>query len=677
MTGNRYLIGVDVGGTFTDLLAYDEIKRKLLAAKVPSIPGEQWRGVLDALKELNINFEEIRAFVHGTTIATNALLERRGAKTATLSTKGFKDVLELGKGRRLTGGIFETAWRRPKPIVPRNRRHELLERTNSSGDILIKIKEKDCLDLISILKNQGAEAIAVSFINSYANPKNERLVASILRKYLHGIFVTESSALIPERGEFERSSTAVLNAYLSPVMTEYLDMLDQELIDQGVSAPFNIMGSNGGAMTLWVAAQRCASTFLSGPVGGVVGSIDIAKASELHDIITFDMGGTSTDVALVHQLIPRMSHDNQIDAFPLRMPQLDIHTIGAGGGSIIWIGPDGTVQVGPQSAGAVPGPACYGRGGLEPTISDANLLLGRLASDRPLAGGLLLDIEKAKEAFHLIASAMGADDFVAAADGVLSIAVTKMAGAVREVSVHRGFDPRDFSLISFGGAGPMHGFFVAEELGISQVIIPLLPGHLSALGQMMANLRRDLVKAWGGSLSKLSVTSLIEEATNLKQKGETLINSDGVGNERQSHEFTLDMRYCGQSFTLPIRWEPEKPDFDRLRKAFDSQHQKTFGYVDPSNDVEIVNIRLVSTGKVDKPKLEFTSDDSTKIKKSKRKVWFGMWKETEIFNRESLPTGYRFSGPAIVEESGGTSIIPQNWSVIVHSNGSLLCNYKN
>jgi len=677
MTTTRYLVGIDVGGTFTDLLAYDEVEQRLLSAKVPSFPGEQWRGVLDALVELRVEFDAIRAFVHGTTIATNSLLERKGAKTALVTTKGFRDVLEIGKGRRITGGLFDTAWQRPQPLVPRNRRHEVPERIATDGAVLAALDEADFDLLAETLRWQDVEAVAVALVNSYRNPVNEHAVATALRERLHGVPISESAALIPERGEFERTSTAVLNAYLTPVMVEYLETLSRELSDSGVSAPVNIMGSNGGAITLGIAAERCAGTFLSGPVGGVGGAVRVAEAAGQRDLITFDMGGTSTDVALVHDLTPRMSHDNQIDAFPLQMPQLDICTIGAGGGSIVWIGLDGTIQIGPQSAGAIPGPACYGRGGRDPTISDANLLLGRLPTDRALAGGLVLDAATAQSAFQGVAERLGTDDLIGLADGALAVAVAKMAGAVREVSVHRGFDPRDFTLVGFGGAGPMHGFLVAEELGMTQILIPRFPGHLSALGQMLADVRRDLVKAWGGHLSALSPDDLERQADDLRNQGSRLLAEDGVPADRHRHSFTIDMRYAGQSFTLAIPWGPGDSAFDPLRRAFDARHEETFGYADTANDAEIVNVRLVSTGLMDKPTLNFTSQARGDPEVGRRRVWFGGWTDTVTYDRAEMPVGFAFSGPAVVEEAGCTSVVPPGWVVVVHKSGALLCNSNN
>jgi N-methylhydantoinase A len=385
------------------------------------------------------------------------------------------------------------------------------------------------------------------------------------------------------------------------------------------------------------------------------------------------MGGTSTDVALVHDLSARMSFDNQIDAYPLQMPQLDIHAIGAGGGSLIWIGPDGTLQIGPRSAGAVPGPACYGHGGIEPTISDATRVLGRLPVERPLAGGLMLDRKAAEEAFRRLASRLGASDIVALADGALRIAVAKMAGAVREVSVHRGFDPQGFTLMGFGGAGPMHVFQVAVELGISRVMIPRLPGHLCALGQMLADLRRDAVMVWGGPLSGLEVGELKTRAEALRARAEALLDADGIAAARQRHDFTLDVRYVGQSFTLPTTWHPTHADWKPLREGFEARHRETFGYAAPDNDIEIVNVRLVSLGLVDKPTLKFAPEGKDKALIEERPVWFSGWVKTPVYQRELLRAGVEIAGPAILEESGGTSVLPPGWLARVHESGALIC----
>ena len=670
----RYLVGIDVGGTFTDILCLDIQNQSLLSAKTPSLPGKQWEGVLNALSELGISAGDIRAFVHGTTIATNALLERKGAKTAMVTTEGFRDTLEIGRTRRLIGGLFDIKFVRPKPLVDRPLRIEVPERTAANGEILNEIAGYDFEPLAELLKDEEVEAVAIGFVNSYANNKTERDASAALGRLLDDVPICFSTDVVAEQGEFHRFSTCVLNAYLTPVVIKYLETLSEELNDKGVKAPVNIMGSNGGAMTLPQAAKFAAGTFLSGPVGGAGGAVRICEMANVDDCITFDMGGTSTDVALIYQRTPRISHDNQIDAYPLQVPQLDIHTIGAGGGSIAWVQDDGTLEVGPQSAGALPGPACYGRGGEEPTISDANLILGRLPTERTLSGGLRLDKAASEAAFISLSKKLGDGDIVQLADGVLRIAVAKMAGAVREVSVHRGFDPRDFALLGFGGAGPMHVFLVAEELAVPQVIVPRYPGHLSALGQLLADQRLDAVRAWGGKLSAVDPAELRGPTSEMKTVASKTLLDAGFESERQKHTFTVDMRYVGQSYTLGVSLDENATSWDSVRDAFARRHTETFGHADANNDAEIVNIRLVSLGVVGKPTLAFNGGDGIDVIVEERKVWFGDdWTDCPIYNRDRMETGFSFVGPGIIEEAGGTSIVPPGWRVTVLEAGSLDC----
>ena len=668
MTEPRFIVGVDVGGTFTDILCLDAETHALRSAKVPSLPGSQWRGVLGALRELGIETGSIRAFVHGTTIATNALLERDGTETALVTTEGFRDTLEIGRTRRLTGGLFDIKFTRPKPLVDRALRLEVPERTDADGEILRAIDGFDFSDVAATIRDAGAGAVAVCFLNSYRDDANERAAGAALRDLLGDIPVCQSAELVREKGEFERFSTCVLNAYLTPVVGDYLDTLKAELEGQGVAAPVTIMGSNGGVMTLEAASGFAAGTFLSGPVGGVGGAVRVCEMAGVDSCITFDMGGTSTDVALIHDLTPRISHANQIDAYPLQVPQLDIHTIGAGGGSIAWVQPDGTLEIGPQSAGAQPGPACYGRGGTEPTISDANLLLGRLPTDRALAGGLVLSREPAEAAFVALAGKLGGGDPVALADGVIRIAVAKMAGAVREVSVHRGFDPRDFALVGFGGAGPMHVFLVAEEMAVPRVIVPRFPGHLSALGQLLADLRRDTVRAWGGRLSEIDIGAFRDNARDMRENATRRLTEDGFDGNRQDHAFAVDMRYVGQSYTLSVACDPDAVDWETLKSAFAGRHRETFGHADAENDVELVNIRLVSLGLVDKPALAFAQERGGDPVIERRGVWFdGDWRDCPVYDRAAMAAGLEVTGPAIIEEAGGTSVVPPNWRVTVHA----------
>ncbi len=669
-----YRIGVDVGGTFTDILCLDAKTQQLLSAKVPSLPGRQWRGVLNALGELGIDTGAIDVFVHGTTIATNTLLERKGAKTALVTTEGFRDTIEIGRTRRLIGGLFDIKFRRPKPLVPRDRRLEVGERIAADGAVLSELDTAALSELAGRIRDDGCGAVAVCFINAFVNDSNERRAADLLSDALDGVAVSQSAAVVREKGEFERFSTCVLNAYLTPVIADYLDTLASELEGQGIAAPVSIMGSNGGVMTLAKAAGFAAGTFLSGPVGGAGGAVRICEMAEVPGCITFDMGGTSTDVSLIHELAPRISHANQIDAYPLQVPQLDIHTIGAGGGSIAWTREDGTLEVGPQSAGALPGPACYGRGGTEATISDTNLILGRLPDDRTLSGDLRLSKPLAEEAFGRLAETVGADDVVGLADGVLRIAVAKMAGAVREVSVHRGFDPRAFPLLGFGGAGPMHVFLVAEELAIPRVLIPRYPGHLSALGQLLADLRRDFVRVWGGRLAALDIGDFRAQAEEMRRDAGALLSDDGFGPDRHAHDFSVDMRYVGQSYTLGVPCDPATVALADLRAAFGARHERTFGHDDTASDAEIVNIRLVSRGLADKPALSFSPEREGDPLIERRPVWFDDgWVDCPVYDRAAMPAGYALEGPAIVEEAGGTSVVPTRWRIAVHESGSLDC----
>ena len=674
MTTGKFLVGVDVGGTFTDILCLNTDTQAIVSAKTPSLPGKQWEGVLNALGELGIDAGDIRAFVHGTTIATNALLEHKGAKTAFVTTEGFRDTLEIGRTRRLTGGLFDIKFVRPKPLVDRTLRLEVPERMAADGEVLSPLDDFDFSPLAEELKKAGVEAVGIGFVNAYANNATEIVATEKLSALLGDIPVCNSTGVVNEQGEFHRFSTCVLNAYLTPVVRTYLKTLAGELESRGVSAPVNVMGSNGGAMSLVKAAEFAAGTFLSGPVGGAGGAVRVCEMAGVDDCITFDMGGTSTDVALIHQRTPRISHDNQIDAFPLQVAQLDIHTIGAGGGSIAWVQEDGTLELGPRSAGALPGSACYGRGGTEPTISDANLLLGRLPTERTLSGGLKLDRTASEAAFKRLSDKLGGGDIVPLADGVLRIAVAKMAGAVREVSVHRGFDPRDFALLGFGGAGPMHVFLVAEELAVPNVIVPRYPGHLSALGQLLADQRRDAVMAWGGRLSVLVPADLKERALSMRKEAAVILKADGFGDERQQHDFTVDMRYVGQSFTLSVALDLEASDWMPLRDGFARRHEQTFGHADAQNDVEIVNIRLVSRGLVDKPTLVFQQEEVGDPLIETRRVWFGDdWCDCPVLNRARLAPGMSVEGPAIIEEAGGTSVVPPGWKIDVHESGALLC----
>lgn len=671
-----HIIGIDVGGTFTDILCYNADSHALLSAKVPSVPGSQWRGVLEALDALGIDLGSIIAFVHGTTIATNTVLEQKGAKTGLLTTEGFRDVIEIGLTRRLVGGLFDMKFVRQAPLIDRTLRLEVPERVIADGSVLRSLDGFDFTAVAREFEAAGVEAVAVCFVNSYLETSNEMTAGNALRQLLKGIPISESAVLLPEKGEFGRFSTCVLNAYLTPRIVGYLKTLTGALAERGVQAPVSIMTSNGGAMTLDRAAKSAVATFLSGPVGGVNGAVRVCEMADIAHCITFDMGGTSTDVALIHDRMARTSHANQLGAFPLAWPQLDIHTIGAGGGSIVSAQPDGTLEVGPESAGAIPGPACYLRGGMVPTISDANLLLGRLPSERAISGGLRLSVDAAKQAMTKLAEAIGrtGNDIQELSESALRIAVAKMAGAVREVSVHRGYDPRDFVLFGFGGAGPMHVLAVADELYLPRAMIPPMPGHLSAFGQMLADHRRDFVSVWGGALSAIEFAGLQKQIDNLHAQAAAQLKEDGFAADKHRYNYSIDMRYAGQSFTLSIPWRDTYTTWEPLVAAFRARHDETFGYADADKEIELTAIRLVALGLVAKPDVVFPSGTGKDIVVESRPVWFdGAMHDCKVYDRTALNAGLVLEGPAIIEEPGCTSVIPPMWRVTVLPSAALDC----
>ena len=676
-----YLIGVDVGGTFTDIVSFDPRSRRFRFAKVPSIAGEQWKGVVAALDELSVEGDQVARVAHGTTIATNALLELKGARAALVTTKGFRDVIEIGRTRRLIGGLFDMFFRRTPSLVTRDRRYELDERTSARGEILRGVNPDQILEICAQIEAERVEAIAICLINAHENPDNELEVARAISRHLPDVPVVTSTEIVRERGEFERTSTCLLNAYLMPKMQNYLSSLGRVLTERKVNVPLNIMGSNGGTMTLEQASRFVVGTFLSGPVGGVIASMALARTLGIDDFITFDMGGTSTDVLLVHKGQPRLSFDNQIYAYPLRAPQLDIYTIGAGGGSIVRLQADGTLDVGPDSAGAVPGPACYGRGGTLPTISDANLLLGRLPSDHNIASNLRLSVEAARVAFGQLSDAIPAKttDPLSIASAAINLAVSKMAGAVREVSVHRGFDPRDFVLMPFGGAGPLHALLVAAELGMDRVVIPPYPGHVSALGQMCADYRRDFAIPVQMVLADSELTALKEAAAQLVEQGNSYLQGERVAKQDRSFAYVLDLRYAGQSFTMQIPWLPENDRALDIAERFHARHQETFSYSNNALAIQITTIRLSATGRVDKPPINFAETYAALASEvssptTTRPVFDGdTWIECLVIDRAKWKIDTLINGPAIIEDFGATTYLPPAWTAKPHASAALVC----
>ena len=583
-------IGVDIGGTFTDFVVFDETSGDFRTFKVLSTPHDPAQAVLSGLEELPGAVQP--DIVHGSTVATNALLERKGARTALITTRGFRDILTIG--RQIRSDIYDLFADRPEPLVPPERCLEITERVDHHGQILIPLNRDEIPALIGELHAQDVESVAISLIFSFLHPEHEAWLAQSLRQA--GFFVSPSSEILPEFREYERTSTTVINAYVSPIMDRYLARLEREL----PSADLRIMQSNGGSILAAQARTQAVRSILSGPAGGVVGAAHVAGAAGFSQIITFDMGGTSTDVSLYRSEI-QVTTEAQIGGLPIRIPVINIHTVGSGGGSIAYVDAGGALRVGPQSAGADPGPVCYGQGGRQPTVTDANLILGRLAPDYFLGGRMSLDFEAAAQALTDLArqanlSAENLDLARRAALGVIQVANAHMQRALRVISVERGYDPRDFVLVSFGGAGGLHACDLARGLGIRRVLIPRGASTLSAFGMLAADVVKDYVQTLMLP-EDTSYDALARHLEPLADRGQREVAADGVPLSRITLHRELDMRYQGQSYELTVPLSPHFAD------VFHRAHHQVYGHSEPAAPVEVVNLRLRAVGAVTRPPL--------------------------------------------------------------------------
>jgi N-methylhydantoinase A len=650
-------IGVDTGGTFTDIFASDG---KVL--KVPSTPHDPVAAILEGLRQAGAGAHS--AVAHGSTVATNTVLERKGARTVLLTTSGFEDVLEIRRQNR--PAIYDLSARWPAPLVPHERRLGVPERLDYGGNVLEPLAWRAAEGLAREAGGLGAEAIAVCLLFSYMNASHEAALATSLRAFLGNEFpISLSHQVAPQYGEYERTSTTVVNAYVMPKMRDYLRSLEREVASLGVR-DFHVMHSNGGLVRAEVAAQRPVQTVLSGPAAGVVGAQAVAAQSGRDRIITFDMGGTSTDVAVVPGEVLAGS-DGEVSSFPLLVPMLTIETVGAGGGSVAWVDAGDGLHVGPESAGAQPGPAAYGRGE-EPTVTDANLVLGRLAPSGLLGGSLPLDLERARSALDTIASRLDMS-VEQAAWAVVRLANSNMEGAVRTVSLQRGYDPRTFTLVPFGGAGPLHAADLATGLGIQEVMVPPHPGVLAALGLTVPDLQRDYVR---------TVLTLLDDHTLLKLDSAFVVLEEGarqdLGDEVLFGEpgmtRTVDVRFAGQSFELRV---PYADEVEALRERFEERYRERYGMTGIRGQVEVVNIRLRATlPRLEDPRLvppwpEEPRPDGHRV------IWFGSSLgvaglepvEARIHWRPSLPAGVMLPGPAVLEQYDSTTLVPPGWTARV------------
>ena len=670
-----FIVGIDVGGTFTDLTAVDEATGRVVVTKVPSRPQAEGAAVLAGLAALGIASRDVRRLVHGTTVGTNAVLERRGARVALVTTAGFRDLLEIGRTKRNIPALFVPTFVRPRPVVERKRRFEVTERLAADGTVLVPLDPASVERALDGVLAAGAEAVAVCLLHAYLNPMHERAVADAVKGRRPGLPVSCSADVVSEYREFERFSTTVLNAYLQPLMDEYLGGLEERLRATGYAHGVLTVGSSGGMMTTDTARRLPIKTIFSGPAGGVSQACFVGAAAGVRSFITYDMGGTSTDVCLVHELAPVMTSDSMLGAFPVKVPQLDMHTVGAGGGSIAWRDVDGSLQVGPRSAGASPGPAAYGLGGTAPTVTDANVVLGRIGGARRLGGSIGLDAERAHAAVAALAAEMGGRlGMHALAEGIVTIAVARMTSAIREISIQRGHDPRDFTLVAFGGAGPMHALALAEEIGLPRVLVPRHPGNFSALGLLASDVKHDDVRTRVGPLGeRLPVLGqLFAEMTTAAEQQLAL---EGFPPARRRLVRSVDLRYRGQAFELNVGVE-EPLALERIEADFHARHRAAYGHASPGAPVELVNARLIGYGLVDKPASEPYRSGTTALDEAllgRRSVWFGgRPHDCPVWERDRLPERAELGGPGVVEEFGATTVIQPGWRGQVDARGNLL-----
>jgi N-methylhydantoinase A len=643
-------LGVDVGGTFTDLVAL--VDGRLVTGKVPSTPRDQSEGVMNSLEAAGV--EEAAAFAHGMTVATNALLERRGARTGLVTTAGFRDVIEIGRQDR--PALYALAERRPEPLVPRELRFCVRERMGPDGEIE-PLDDDSVREAIDALREAEVEAVAVCLLFAFLHPEHERAVGEAIREALPDVHVSLSCEVLPEFREYERFSTTVADAYLGPRLRSYLERLGSRASDAGMPELL-VMQSSGGVIELEAAAGNAAACVLSGPAGGVVGAAHVARAGGFADVLTFDMGGTSTDVAPVVGGEPQTSTESVVAGVPIKLPMVDVHTVSAGGGSIAWADAGGALRVGPRSAGADPGPAAYGKGGEEPTVTDANLLCGLLADGAELGGEVKLEAGRAEEALGALGGTLGLDALETAL-GVIRVANAEMGRALRVISVERGLDPRDFALVAFGGAGGMHACALAEELGMRRVLMPRGAGVLSALGLAMSDVRRDYVRPLLCSLDELG--RLDEPFAEMEEAARGDL-------EEPELRRLADLRYRRQSFELTV----DAGDPDELAERFHAAHDQRYGYRMDEEPVEVVNARVIATVPVDKPELSEDEPSGDASADARRVNFDGEWVEAKLFDRAQMGRGSRVEGPAVVEFAEATCAVRPGWSGEVDEVGTLV-----
>ncbi len=682
-----YMIGVDVGGTFTDLSLSNNKTGELAHYKHPSTPEDPSiaivSGVEIIMKNYGIKPEEIVYLAHGTTVATNALIERKGSRIGLITTQGFKDLMEIGWQKR--PALYDLLKPKPQSLMPEGLICEVKERILYDGSVRVPLNEEDVRVAAKYLKTKKVDAIAVCTIFSFINPAHEIRIEEIIKEIYPEVYVSISSKLVPEFREYSRMSTTVLNAYLGPVMKKYVHNFERSVKNTGITVNPYVTQSNGSIISISETVDFPIKTAVSGPSAGVISATYIGQQCQSDKIITFDMGGTSADISLVEDGKPQLSSERLVEGYPARIPMIDIITIGAGGGSIAYIDDGGALKVGPKSAGARPGPACYGVGGSRPTVTDANIILGKLNQEKILGGRFAVYPDLAKEAIQKNICNKTDLDMVEAANGIISVINSSMMRAVRLVSVERGHDIREFTLMAFGGAGPLHACEIAKELGIRRVIIPSSPGTLCSLGLLMADVKFDLSRSNIMIAKSQNIDMINEIFDSIKNEGKEALDKEGVAENRRNYQRFIDARYEFQNYEISIEL-PDCPMTEEVLlkavKDFHKEHEKNYGYYNDKNRVQIVNYRISAIGDIDKPCLtELPLDPFAKLPLpiESRKVLFQGepdFIKTNVYQREELAPGCTFAGPAILEQMDSTIVIPPNWTAETDGFSNLVLTYN-
>jgi N-methylhydantoinase A len=661
-------VGVDSGGTFTDVCLVEAASGEVRVWKVPSTSGDPSlaiaAGVVEGLREAaRAEATAVVYFGHGTTVATNTLIQHRGARTGLITTEGFRDLAEIGRQRR--PHLYDLQADKPPVLAPRDLRLEVSERLRHDGRVETPLAEDQVRAAVRHLRGAGAQAIAVCFLYAYVDDAHERRVRAIVEAEFPEAFVTCSHEVAPEFREYERLSTTLVNAYLGPVMAGYLAALGPRLASAGIRATPHVTQSNGGVMSFETARAQPVRTVLSGPATGVVGGLEVGRRAGFHDLITFDMGGTSTDVSLIEGGRPKLAGELEVHGYPLKTPALDIHTVGAGGGSIAHVDAGGLLKVGPRSAGAWPGPVCYGQGGEEPTVTDANVVLGTLNPRHLLGGRMPIDAARAQAAIATLAARLGLDA-TATAQGIVSVVTANMARAIRVISVQRGHDPRDYTLVAFGGAGPLHAARLARELEIPRVLVPRHPGILCALGLLLSDLKTHYAQTRLMPAAPETLTLMLETFAALERRASAWFEREGIAPAARTLRRTVDMRYAGQNYELPIVF-PDEPPGPALLKAltagFERAHAQLYGYIAEEEPIQAVTFRLEAVGAVRRAELTAHPPATTDVAAARvgaRQVWLaeiGGFVPCPVYARELLGPGHRLSGPALVDQMDATTLL--------------------